>query len=144
MALLAISLPADQTAREMLALLEVVQRELLPSPDDACLVTRDAHGDIRIRQSISVTPRGAGGTFWITLIQRIVEIRERRVGASANAMANTLRPGSSTLFVVTRNQLTLDRVVALTSAVGGRVLHMQLSRQTELALSLASLMPSAA
>lgn len=144
MALLAISLPSDQTAREMLALLEVVQRELLPSPDDACLATRDADGDVRVRQSVSVTPRGAGGTFWITLVQRILEIREGRVGARADAMANTLRPGSSTLFVITRNQMTLDRVVALANAVGGRVLHMQLSRQTELALSLASLMPSAA
>lgn len=144
MALLAISLPTDQTAREMIALLEVIQRELLPSPDDACLVTRDAAGEVRVRQSVSVTPRGAGGTFWITLVQRILEIRERQVDQGADAMRGTLRPGSSTLFVITRNGRTLDRVVALANAIGGRVLHMQLSRQTELALNLASLMPSAA
>ena len=36
------------------------------------------------------------------------------------------------------------RVLALAHAVGGRAIHMQLSRQSEFALRLAGLMPSAA
>lgn len=141
MALLAISLPAEQTPRELLALLEVIQRELLSSPEDACLVTRD-RGEVRVRQSVHVTPRGAVGTFWITLVQRLVDRRDR--AASSDALANVLQPGASTLLAVTRNQATFDRVLAVASAVGGHVLHMQLSRQSEFVLSLASLLPGAA
>jgi uncharacterized membrane protein len=135
--LLAISLPADQTAREMLTLLEVAQGELLPSPEDACLVTRDAHGDVRLRQSVYVTPRGAAGTFWNTLVQRLLDLRERRtLSGSTDALVNVLRPSTSTLLVVTRTEVASDRVIALANAVGGHVLHMQLSRQSEFALSL--------
>jgi uncharacterized membrane protein len=144
MALLAISLPADQSPREMLALVEVIQRELLPSPEDACLVTRDPHGDVRLRQSVHVTPRGAAGTFWITLVQRMLELREGRVGTARGArLASVLRPGRSTLFVITRSQPAFDGVLALARAVGGRVLHLRLSRQSEFALTVLGLMPSA-
>jgi uncharacterized membrane protein len=144
MALLAISLPADQSPREMLALVEVIQRELLPSPEDACLVTRDLRGDVRLRHSIQVTARGAAGTFWITLVQRLLELREGRVGRTSGVrLSNVLRPGRSTLFVITRNQQAFDGVLALARAVGGRVLNLKLSRQSEFALTVLGLMPSA-
>jgi len=144
MALLAISLPIEQTSREMLALFEVIQRELLRSPEDACLVERAAGGEVRLRQSIRVTPRGTAGTFWITLVERLLALRERRARTREHdALSRVLQPGISTLFVVTRDQFTLDRVLALAHAVGGQVLNMKLSRQSEFALSLAGLMPDA-
>lgn len=131
MALLAISLPADAPTS---ARLETTQREL-PSPEDACLVTRDLHGDVRVQQSVCVTPRGAVGTFWIALVQRA--LRERPT-------SSTLRPGTVTLLVVTRTQLVHDRILAVARANGEHVLEIPFSPQREFALHLACLMPSAA
>ena len=139
MALLAISLPADLPTSELLARLELTQRDL-PSPEDACLVLRDLRGEVRVQQSVYVPPRGAAGTFWIALVQRVLALHKR----SSAAVAHVLQPGTVTLLVVTRTQLVHDRMLALAQTVGEHVLDMPLSRQHEFALHLACLMPNAA
>lgn len=141
MALLAISLPVGRPTSESFALLEAIQQEL-PSPEDVCLVIRDLGGEVRLQHSVYVTPRVVG-TFWIALVQRLLA-NEQRAEARTDELVRVLRPGTSTLLVVTRTHVMHAELLTLARSVGGHVTNMPLSRQHEFALHLAGLMPNVA
>lgn len=141
MKLVAIVMQDVRPAREALAMLDVIQRELVALPDHACAVTKDLAGVVRLRQVVTLTGRGArAGSFWCALLERLLQQPGDRRGLGlsaqfADAVRATLRPGISTILVLARGPC--ERLHVLAEAVGAHVLETPLSYAAEAELHLA-------
>jgi uncharacterized membrane protein len=150
--LIAVVFDDETTAFEMRAALLRMQKEYLIDLEDSVVVTRDSKGRIKLDQAVNLTSVGAiGGGFWGMLIGMIVlnPILGVAVGATAGAIAgrfrdvgiddkvardigNSLKPGTSALFVLVR-RATLDKVLdGLKQFAGkGKVFQTSLSKDDE-------------
>ena len=99
-----------------------MQKDYLIDLEDAVVAVKDEKGKVRLHQAVNVTAAGAvGGGFWGALIGLIFlnPLLGAAVGATAGAvsgaltdvgindkfmkdLAGTMKPGSSTLFVLVR------------------------------------------
>ena len=120
------------------------------------MVVRDAKGKVRLRQLHDLTTAGAvSGGFWGALIGLIFlnPLLGLALGATAGAvggaltdvgindkfmkdLAATMKPGSSTLFVLVR-KVTPDKVLDELKGTGGTVLKTSLSHEDEAKLQAA-------
>jgi uncharacterized membrane protein len=67
--LVAITYPDEHRAAEVLATLRRLQHEYLIDLEDACVVTKDAQGKIKLHQAVNLTAAGAAsGAFWGSLV----------------------------------------------------------------------------
>jgi len=143
------------TAFEMRTSLMRMQKENLIDLEDSVVVTRDQKGKVKLDQATNLTAVGAiGGGFWGLLIGLffVNPLLGAAVGATAGALAarfkdigvndemardvgQSLRPGSSALFVLIR-RATVDKVLdGLKAFAGrGRVFQSSLTKDDEATL----------
>lgn len=153
--LVAVVFNDESTAFEMRAALAKMQKQYLLEMEDAVVVTRDSNGKTKLHQAVSLTTAGAvGGGFWGMLIGLLFlnPLLGAVVGAGAGALAarfqdlglddkmmkdmgESLKPGSSALFVLVR-KATADKVLeGLKPFVGkGKVFQTNLNKDDEKAL----------
>ncbi len=157
--LVAITFKDMTTAFEMRAALAKMQDEHLIDMEDCVVVTRDAKGNVKLHQAVSVTATGASiGGFWGWLIG--LALLDPFLGAVAGAgagaalgttlgklsdfgindqmmkdMGASFTPGSSGVFVLL-HKANPDKVLAgLKEFAGkGKVLKTSLTQGTEAAL----------
>jgi uncharacterized membrane protein len=153
--LVAVVFNDETTAFEMRAALIKMQKQYLLELEDAVVVTRDLQGKTKLDQAMSLTTAGAvGGGFWGMLIGMLFlnPLLGAAIGAGAGAlsakftdigldnqmmkdMGNSLKPGSSALFVLLR-KVSSDKVLeGLKSfAAKGKVFQTSLNKDDEKAL----------
>ena len=137
-------------AEEVRLALMKMQKDYLIDLEDAVVAVKDEKGKVRLHQAVNVTTAGAvSGGFWGALIGLIFlnPLLGMAVGATAGAvsgaltdvgindkfmkdLAGTMKPGSSTLFVLVR-KATPDRVLDELKGTGGTVLRTSLSHEDE-------------
>ena len=137
-------------AEEVRLTLMKMQKDYLIDLEDAVVAVKDEKGKVRLHQAVNVTTAGAvSGGFWGALIGLIFlnPLLGMAVGATAGAvsgaltdvgindkfmkdLAGTMKPGSSTLFVLVR-KATPDRVLDELKGTGGTVLKTSLSHEDE-------------
>lgn len=138
-----------------LALLKM-QKDYLIDLEDAVVAVKDHKEKVRLHQAVNITAAGAvSGGFWGTLIGLLFlnPLLGMAVGATAGAvsgaltdvgindkfmkdLAGTMKPGSSTLFVLVRTA-TPDKVLDEIKGTGGTVLKTSLSHDDEVKLQAA-------
>ena len=134
-----------------LALLKM-QKDYLIDLEDAVVAVKDHKGKVRLHQAVNITAAGAvSGGFWGTLIGLLFlnALLDMAVGAVSGALtdvgindkfmkdlAGTMKPGSSTLFVLVRTA-TPDKVLDEMKGTGGTVLKTSLSHDDEVKLQAA-------
>ena len=111
-------------AEEVRLSLMKMQKDYLIDLEDAVVAVKDQKGKVRLHQAVNVTAAGAvSGGFWGTLIGMLFlnPLLGLAVGATAGAVSGaltdvgiddkfmkelggTMKPGSSTLFVLVRRQ----------------------------------------
>ena len=153
--LVAVVFDDPYTAFEMRTSLLRMQKENLIDLEDSVVVTRDSQGKVKLDQATNLTAAGAiGGGFWGALIGLLFlnPLLGMAVGATAGAIASrfkdigindqmakdvgqSLKPGSSALFVLVR-RATVDKVLdGLKSFAGkGKVFQSSLSKDDEASL----------
>lgn len=162
--LVAVIFPGEDTAGQVLHKLKSMQKEYLVDLRDACVVVREQHGNVRLRQRVNLASMGAigGGTLgslWGTLISLLcfhplVGLLDGTApGAGARALpgtmrdygiddefmrslGTTLRSASSALFVLVQDNNT-DKVLPELAAFHGTVLRTSLSNEQEARLKKA-------
>lgn len=154
--LIAIVYPDPYRAAVVLDALQRLERAHLLDLEDACVVTRDRRGRVRLHQSVNLPARGTvGGMFWGTLIG-LVTLNPALglvTGAAAGAVAGTmidhgisddfmrelgeeLGDDTSAIFVLVRHA-TMARVEPELARFGGRLLHTSLAPAAEARLGVA-------
>jgi len=148
--LIVVAYPDEYRAAEVLATLRRLNKEYLIDLDDACYVTKDAGGKIKLHQNTSVTGAAAAwGGLWGLLIGLLffVPFLGLAIGAGlgvlshrladygiddkfAKQLATTMKPNSSAIFMLVRRS-TPDKVVPELSQYGGTVLQTSLPKETE-------------
>jgi uncharacterized membrane protein len=156
--LIAVGFKGEDTADQVLNKLQALQKEHLIDLEDACVVVRDASGNVRLKQAMSLVGAGAAsgglsGAMWGTLIGLLFLnplaglLTGAAVGAGAGALSGslvdygiddefirslgaTIEPGSSALFVLVR-RATPDKVLPELRPFGGRVLRTSLPNEQE-------------
>jgi len=156
--LLVVGFTGEDTADQVLNKLAALQKEHLIDLEDACVVVRDASGNVRLKQAMNLVGAGAAsggisGALWGTLIGLLFLnplaglLAGAAFGAGAGALSGalvdygiddafirslgaTIEPGSSALFVLVR-RATPDRVLPELRPFGGRVLRTSLSNEQE-------------
>jgi uncharacterized membrane protein len=143
-------------AEEVRLTLIKMQKDYLIDLEDAVVAVKDEKGKVRLHQAVNVTAAGAvGGGFWGALIGLIFlnPLLGAAVGATAGAvsgaltdvgindkfmkdLAGTMKPGSSSLFVLVK-KATPDRVLDELKGTGGTVLKTSLSHEDEAKLQKA-------
>src|SRR5215475_13686017 len=143
---------ADEVRLKLLKM----QKDYLIDMEDAVVAVKDPKGKVRLHQAINLTAAGAvTGGFWGTLIGLIFlnPLLGLAAGAAAGALsgaltdvgiddnfmknlANTMKPGSSVLFVLVR-KVTPDRVVEELKGTGGTILKTSLTHEDEAKLQAA-------
>src|SRR3984957_3706044 len=143
-------------ADEVLLKLRKLQREYLLDLEDAAVAIKDEHGKVKLHQTLNLTAAGAvSGGFWGSLIGLIFlnPLLGFAVGAAAGAasgaltdlgiddnfmkeLADSMTPGSSTLFVLVK-KATPDKVLEELKGTGGRILKTSLSHEDEAKLQSA-------
>ena len=143
-------------AEEVRLKLRKLQKDYLIDLEDAVVAVKDTAGKVKLHQAINLTAAGAvGGGFWGSLIGLIFlnPILGLAVGAAAGAvsgaltdlgiddhfmksLAETLKAGSSALFVLVR-KATPDKVLEELAGSGGTVLRSSLSHEDEAKLQAA-------
>ena len=153
--LVAVVFDNEFTAFQMRAELARMQKEYLIELEDAVVVTRDTNGKTKLDQAVNLTSAGAlGGGFWGLLIGLIFlnPLLGAAIGAGWGAlsgkfsdiglndkmmkdMAQSLKPGTSALFVLIR-KATADKVLnGLKEFTGkGKVFQTSLNKDDEAAL----------
>ncbi|GAB4455357.1 MAG: DUF1269 domain-containing protein [Armatimonadaceae bacterium] len=154
--LIAIAYPDMHRASEVMATLGRLQVEHLVDLEDACVVTRDHDGKVRLQQALNLTASGAlTGAFWGTLIGVLFlsPFVGLAVGAASGAAAGALSdiginddfmkslgeslpPNSSAIFALVR-KATPERVEEEIARHGGTILRTSLSREQEAELQAA-------
>ena len=148
--LLAITYADESRARATLETIGKAQRSYLANLDDACIVTRDAEGKVKLHQMLNTTVSGGvSGVFWGGLIGLLFlnPLLGMAVGGASGAvggaltdygisdefmkgLAKDITPGSSALFMMLRDP-TLDRVLPELAQHGGTLLYTNLSKIDE-------------
>jgi len=148
--LVVVAYPDEFRAAEVLASLRRLNKEYLIDLDDACYVTKDAGGKIKLHQNTSLTGAGATwGGMWGMLIGLLffVPFVGLALGAGLGALsgkladygiddkfakqiAETMQPNTSAIFVLIRKS-TPDKVVPEIAKFGGTVLQTSLPKETE-------------
>jgi len=148
--LIVIAYPDQFRAAEVLATLSRLQLSYLIDLDDACYVTKDAAGKIKLHHSTNLTAEGAlVGGFWGALIGLFFfsPLVGGAIGAAEGALlaatgdygitnefiesvALELKPGTSALFILAR-QVTADKVSAELAKFGGTILETSLPQEVE-------------
>jgi len=143
-------------AEEVRIRLLKLQREYLIDLEDAVVAVKQANGKVKLNQALDLTAAGAvGGGFWGALVGLLFlnPLLGAAVGAGAGAisgalsdvginddfmkdLANTLKPGSSALFVLVR-KVTPDRALEELKGAGGKILKTSLSHDDEAKLQAA-------
>jgi uncharacterized membrane protein len=153
-------LEADRALHELVRL----QKEYLIDLEDAVVAIRDQEGRVHLKQSVDLIGAGAAsgglwGALWGTLVgllflnPLIGLAAGAALGAGSGALAgslsdyginddfirsigNTLKPGSSALFVLVRKAQP-EKVLAEMSRFRGRVIRSSLSPEQEARLQAA-------
>jgi uncharacterized membrane protein len=148
--LIVVAYPDEYRAAEVLAALRRLNKEYLVDLDDACYVTKDASGKIKLHQNTSLTGAGAAwGGLWGMLIGLLffVPFLGLAIGAGLGALsgklsdygiddkfakqiAATLQPNTSAIFMLVR-RATPDKVIPELSQYGGTILQTSLPKETE-------------
>ena len=156
--LVVVSFKGEDTADQVLNKLQALQKEHLIDLEDACVVVRDASGNVRLKQAMSLVGAGAAsggltGAMWGTLIGLLFLnplaglLAGAAFGAGAGALSGslvdygiddefirslgaTIEPGSSALFVLVR-RATPDKVLPALSQFKETVLRTSLSNEQE-------------
>jgi uncharacterized membrane protein len=148
--LVAITFDNEHTAFEMRAALAKMQREYLIEMEDLVVVTRDGQGKVDLHQVVNLTATGAvSGTFWGALIGLFFAspFLGAAVGAGAGALTGkhsdygisdsfmkelgeSLKPGTSALFVLVRNSQP-DKVLEGLAGFKGNVIKSSLPKEKE-------------
>jgi len=143
-------------AEEVRLSLMKMQKDYLIDLEDAVVAVKDQNGKMRLHQAVNLTAAGAvSGGFWGSLIGLIFlnPLLGLAMGAAAGAvsgaltdvgiddkfmkeLAETMKPGSSTLFVLVR-KATPDKVLDELKGTGGKVLRTSLSHEDEAKLQAA-------
>ena len=143
-------------AEEIRLALMKMRKDYLIDLEDAVVAVKDQKGKVRLHQAVNVTAAGAmSGGFWGALIGLIFlnPLLGLALGATAGAvggaltdvgindkfmkdLAATMKPGSSTLFVLVR-KVTPDKVLDELKGTGGTVLKTSLSHEDEAKLQAA-------
>lgn len=143
---------ADEVRLELLKM----QKEYLIDLEDAVVAVKRQDGKVKLHQTFHLPAAGAvGGGFWGLLIGTLFlspvlgVVAGAAAGAAAGALADvgiddqfmkgladTLRPGSSALFVLVR-RATPDKVLEALHGRGGKVLKTSLSHDNEATLQAA-------
>ena len=154
--LVAIEYDDQFKAEEVRLALMKMQKDYLIDLADAVVAVKDQRGKVRLHQAVNLTAAGAmTGGFWGALIGLVFlnPILGMAVGATAGAvsgaltdvgindkfmkdLAGTMKPGSSTLFVLVR-KATSDKVLDELKGTGGTVLKTSLSHDDEAKLQAA-------
>ena len=147
-------------AEEIRLSLMKMQKDYLIDLGDAVVAVKDQRGKVRLHQAVNLTTAGAlRGGFWGALIGLIFlnPLLGLALGATAGAvggaltdvgindkfmkdLAATMKPGSSTLFVLVR-KVTPDKVLDELKGTGGTVLKTSLSHEDEAKLQAALTAP---
>jgi uncharacterized membrane protein len=148
--LIVVAYPDEYRAAEVLATLRRLNKAYLIDLEDACYVTKDAQGRIKLHQNTSLTGAGAAwGGLWGMLIGLLffVPFLGLAIGAGLGAISGhladygiddkfakqltaTLQPNSSAIFVLVRRS-TPDKVLPEVSKFGGTILQTSLPQETE-------------
>lgn len=156
--LICIAFQGRDTAAQALDELRLLQKEYLVDLEDACVVTRDEKGDIKLHQAVNLVKSGAlGGATWGALWGALVGVlflnplvglvAGAAAGAGAGALGGALSdyginddfmkqlgasigPQSSALFILVR-KMTADKVLPELSRYSGTVLKTSLSTEQE-------------
>lgn len=148
--LIAIAYDDEYKAEEVRLTLIKLQKEHLIELEDAAVVVKNAEGKVKLKQAVDLTSAGAvSGGFWGLLIGTLFlsPVLGAAVGAAAGAasgalsdigvddkfmktLGETLKPGSSALFVLVR-KVTPDKVLDEVAPYGGTVLRTSLSKDEE-------------
>jgi uncharacterized membrane protein len=148
--LIVVAYPDEYRAAEVLATLRRLNKAYLIDLDDACYVTKDAGGKIKLHQNTSLTGAAAAwGGMWGVLIGLLffVPFLGLAVGAGLGALsgrfadygiddkfakqlAATMKPNSSAIFMLVRRS-TPDKVIPELSQYGGTILQTSLPKETE-------------
>ena len=143
-------------AEEVRLKLRKLQSEYLLDLEDAVVAVKDEKGKVKLHQALNLTAAGAvSGGFWGSLIGLIFlnPLLGFAVGAAAGAasgaltdlgiddnfmkeLADSMTPGSSTLFVLVK-KATPDKVLEELKGTGGRILKTSLSHEDEAKLQAA-------
>jgi len=143
-------------AEEVRLKLWKLQKEYLIDLEDAVVAIKDDKGSVKLHQAVNLTAAGAvSGGFWGSLVGLIFlnPLLGLAVGATTGAvsgalidvgiddkfmkaLAETLAPGSSALFVLVR-KATPDKVLEEIKGSGGKVLKTSLSHDDEVKLQAA-------
>ena len=154
--LIVVAYPDEYRAAEVLASLRRSSNECLIDLEDACYVTKDARGKLKLHQNASAGGEGAAwGGMWGLLIGLLffVPFLGLAIGAGIGALsgkladygiddtfakqlASTMQPNSSAIFVLTR-KVTADKVVPVLAEFGGTILQTSLPKETEAKLQAA-------
>lgn len=156
--LVCIAFDGQDTADKVLNELRALRTEHLVELEDACVVTRDADGEVHLKQAVNLVSSGAvsgglGGALWGSLIGLLFlnplagMVVGAGIGAGTGALAgslvdygisddfirklgSTIKPGGSALFVLAR-KMNLDKVLPHLAKYKGTVLKSSLSDQDE-------------
>lgn len=143
-------------AEEVRLSLMKMQKDYLIDLEDAVVAVKDQKGKVRLHQAVNVTAAGAvSGGFWGALVGMLFlnPLLGMAMGATAGAVSGaltdvgiddkfmkelggTMKPGSSTLFVLVR-KATPDKVLDEVKGTGGKVLRTSLSHDDEAKLQAA-------
>jgi uncharacterized membrane protein len=154
--LVVVEYPDEYRAAEVLASLRRMNKEYLIDLEDACYVTKDANGKIKLHQNTTLTGAGAAmGGMWGMLIGLLffVPFLGLAIGAGLGALtgklsdfgiddkfakrvANDLQPNTSAIFALIRKS-TPDKVVPEVAKFGGTVLQTSMSKDAEEKLQVA-------
>ena len=148
--LVVVEYPDEYRAAEVLAALRRLNKEYLIDLDDACYVTKDARGKIKLHQNTTLAGAGAAwGGMWGMLIGLLffVPFLGLAIGAGLGALtgklsdfgiddkfakqvANDMQPNTSAIFMLVRKS-TPDKVVPELAQFGGKILQTSLPKETE-------------
>jgi len=154
--LVAIEYDDQFKAEEVRLSLMKMQKDYLIDLEDAVVAVKDQKGKVRLHQAVNLTAAGAlSGGFWGSLIGLIFlnPLLGMAMGATAGAvggaltdvgiddkfmkeLAATMKPGSSTLFVLVK-KVTPDKVLEEIKGTGGKILKTSLSHEDEAKLQAA-------
>ena len=148
--LVAICYPDQYRAAEVMATVRRLQKEYLLDIADACYVTKDRDGKVRLHQAVNLTAEGAiGGAFWGALIGLLflMPVAGAALGAAGGALGGALsdygmddqfirdlaakmQNDSSAIFTLVV-KATADKVVPQIAQFGGTILKSSLSEAAE-------------
>lgn len=149
--LVVVEYPDEYRAAEVFAQLRRLNSEYLLDLEDACYVTKDARGKLKLHQNTSLAGAGAAwGGMWGVLIGLLffVPFLGLAIGAGLGVLAgrnlkdfgidnkfakqltSTLTPNSSAIFMLVRRS-TPDKVVPELAKFGGTILQTSLPQETE-------------